>query len=129
MDIPQDLRYSEEHEWAKVENGRVRVGITDYAQEQLGDVVYVELPDVGDTVSFMEPFGVIESVKAASDLFSPVSGEVVEVNERLEDEPELVNEDPYGEGWMIVVEADDLSELDDLMSAAEYEAMLSESEQ
>jgi glycine cleavage system H protein len=128
MNIPQDLRYSEEHEWAKVENGRVRVGITDYAQEQLGDVVYVELPDVGDTVSFMEPFGVIESVKAASDLFSPVSGEVVEVNERLEDEPELVNEDPYGEGWMIVVEADDLSELDELMSAAEYEAMLAEQE-
>ena len=128
MSIPQGLRYSEEHEWAKVENGRVRVGITDYAQEQLGDVVYVELPDVGDSVSFMEPFGVIESVKAASDLFAPVSGTVVEVNERLEDEPELVNEDPYGEGWMIVVEADDLSELDKLMSPEEYEAMLAEQE-
>lgn len=128
MNIPQDLRYSEEHEWAKVEDGRVRVGITDYAQEQLGDVVYVELPDVGDNVSFMEPFGVIESVKAASDLFAPVSGTVVEVNERLEDEPELVNEDPYGEGWMIVVEADDLSELDKLMSPEEYEAMLAEAE-
>jgi len=128
MNIPQDLRYSEEHEWAKVEDGRVRVGITDYAQEQLGDVVYVELPDIGDNVSFMEPFGVIESVKAASDLFAPVSGTVVEVNDRLEDEPELVNEDPYGEGWMIVVEADDLSELDQLMSPEEYEAMLAEAE-
>lgn len=128
MNVPQDLRYSEEHEWAKVENGRVRVGITDYAQEQLGDVVYVELPDVGDSVAFMEPFGVIESVKAASDLFAPVSGTVVEVNERLADEPELVNEDPYGEGWMIVVEADDLSELDKLMSPEEYETMLAEAE-
>ncbi len=128
MSVPQNLRYTEEHEWAKVEDGRVRVGITDYAQEQLGDVVYVELPDVGDSVSFMEPFGVIESVKAASDLFSPISGTVVEVNGRLEDEPELVNEDPYGEGWMIVVEADDLSELDKLMSPEEYEAMLAEAE-
>lgn len=122
MEYPSDLKYTQEHEWARVEGGRATVGITDYAQGQLGDVVYVELPSPGAKVRFMETFGVVESVKAASDLFAPVSGTVVEVNERLEDQPELVNQSPYGDGWMIVVELSDPSELDKLMSADEYAA-------
>lgn len=122
MEYPSDLRYTQEHEWARVEGGRATVGITDYAQGQLGDVVYVELPSPGTKVRFMETFGVVESVKAASDLFAPVSGTVVEVNERLEDQPELVNQSPYGDGWMIVVELSDPSELNQLMSADEYAA-------
>lgn len=128
MSVPEDLRYSEEHEWARVEGELVRIGITDYAQHQLGDVVYVELPERGDSFGFMEPFGVIESVKAASDLYAPVAGTVVEINAELEDAPELVNEDPYGDGWMIVIEPDDLSDLDNLLSPAEYAAMIEEEE-
>ncbi len=128
MNVPEDLRYSEEHEWARVEGELVRIGITDYAQHQLGDVVYVELPEEGDSFGFMEPFGVIESVKAASDLYAPVAGTVVEINAELEDAPELVNEDPYGDGWMIVIEPDDLSDLDNLLSPAEYAAMIEEEE-
>ncbi len=128
MEYPSDLKYSKEHEWARVEGDRATVGITDYAQDQLGDVVYVELPSPGAEVKFMEPFGVIESVKAASDLFSPVSGSVVEVNERLEDEPELVNNSPYGDGWMIMVEMSNPSELDQLLSADEYAAYIKELE-
>lgn len=124
MSVPEDLRYSEEHEWAKVEDDLVRVGITDYAQHQLGDVVYVELPGWGDTFGFMEPFGVVESVKAASDLYAPVAGTVVEVNTELEDAPELVNEDPYGDGWMIVIEPDDLSDVDNLLSPADYATLI-----
>ncbi|MBI2875589.1 MAG: glycine cleavage system protein GcvH [Candidatus Tectomicrobia bacterium] len=124
MYIPEDLKYTREHDWARIEGNRVVVGITDYAQEELGDIVYVELPEVGSEVEHMEPFGTIESVKAVSDLFSPVSGEVVEINETLESEPELVNSDPYGEGWMLVVEMSDASELDSLMSAAEYAAYI-----
>lgn len=124
MSVPEDLRYSEEHEWAKVEDDLVRVGITDYAQHQLGDVVYVELPGGGDTFGFMEPFGVVESVKAASDLYAPVAGTVVEVNTELEDAPELVNEDPYGDGWMIVIEPDDLSDVDNLLSPADYATLI-----
>jgi len=122
MEYPSDLKYTREHEWARVEGSRAMVGITDYAQEQLGDVVYVELPSPGTKVRFMETFGVVESVKAASDLFAPVSGTVVEVNERLEDKPELVNQSPYGDGWMIVVEMSAPSELDQLLSADEYAA-------
>lgn len=129
MNIPEDLRYSKEHEWVRVEDDLVRVGITDYAQHQLGDVVYVELPEVGDSFGFMEPFGVVESVKAASDLYVPVAGTIVEVNTELEDAPELVNEDPYGDGWMLLVEPDDLAELDKLMSAAEYAAMIEAEEE
>jgi glycine cleavage system H protein len=128
MSVPQDLRYSEEHEWARQEDGQVRIGITDYAQHQLGDVVYVELPRPGDSFGQMEAFGVIESVKAASDLYAPVACSVVEVNSELEDAPELVNDDPYGDGWMILVEADDTSELDKLLSPDEYQAMIEEEE-
>lgn len=123
---PEDYRYSTEHEWAKRENGRVRVGITRFAADRLTDVVYVELPQVGSEVRFMQPFWVVESVKAASELYAPVSGRVVEVNERLRDRPELVNEDPHGEGWMIVVEATDPSELDRLMDAQAYRQHIGE---
>lgn len=128
MSVPEGLLYSEEHEWAKVEDDLVRIGITDFAQHQLGDVVYVELPEEGDSFEFMEGFGVIESVKAASDLYAPVAGTVVDVNTELEDVPELVNEDPYGDGWMVVVEPDDPAELENLLSPAEYSAMIEEEE-
>jgi glycine cleavage system H protein len=121
--VPPDLRYTREHEWTKVEGDRVRVGITDYAQEQLGDVVFVELPAVGAKVRSSDPFGTVESVKAVSELFSPFSGEVVEVNEVLLDKPELVNADPYGEGWMTVLRPSDQAELERLLSADEYEAL------
>lgn len=128
MSVPEDLRYSEEHEWANVEGDLVRVGITDFAQHQLGDVVYVELPQEGDSFGAMEPFGVIESVKAASDLYAPIAGTITEVNTDLEDAPELVNEDPYGEGWMLVIEPEDISEVDSLLSPSEYAAMIEEEE-
>ena len=124
MTIPSELKYSEEHEWVRVEGNRATVGITDYAQEQLGDVVYVELPEPGGEVQFLEVFGVVESVKTASDLYAPVSGAVAEINERLTDEPELVNGSPYEDGWMIVVEMSAPSELDKLMDAEAYEAFL-----
>jgi glycine cleavage system H protein len=117
---PKDLRYSTEHEWAKLERGRVRVGITRFAADRLTDVVFVELPAVGAGVRFMEPFGVVESVKAVSDLFAPLSGTVVEVNRALADAPEAVNADPYGKGWMIVVEPSDPRELDKLMPVEQY---------
>jgi len=119
FDVPDDRRYLDSHEWAHP-NGTVRVGITDFAQDELGDVVFVELPDEGDEVRAGEDFGVIESIKAVSDLYAPVSGTVTGVNGRLLDEPELVNEDPFGDGWMLEVEPADESELDDLLSAAEY---------
>jgi glycine cleavage system H protein len=121
---PTDRKYSEDHEWAKLDDGLVEVGITGYAQEQLGDIVYVELPQLGDVLEASEAFGLVESVKAASDLLAPVSGEVVAINEDLVDKPELVNEDAYGEGWMLKVQADDEAEMDDLMTAEEYEAFL-----
>ncbi|MFQ6015961.1 MAG: glycine cleavage system protein GcvH [Anaerolineae bacterium] len=124
MEIPKELKYTEEHEWVKVEGGLCVVGITDYAQDQLGDVVYVELNPVGSTVEQLKPFGVIESVKAASDLYSPLSGEIAEVNEELFDLPELVNQDPYGQGWMIKLRPSDLSEMDKLLTAEGYEAFL-----
>ncbi len=120
MSVPTNLKYTQEHEWARVEGNRATVGITDYAQHQLGDVVYVELPKVGATVQAMKPFGVVESVKAASDLFSPVSGKVVEVNSALTDSPEAVNESPYENGWMIVVELSKPEELDALMAPTAY---------
>jgi glycine cleavage system H protein len=120
FETPDDCRYLESHEWARTENGTVRFGVTDFAQDELGDVVFVELPAAGDTVEQEGDFGVIESIKAVSDLYAPVSGTVTETNETLIDEPELVNEDPYGEGWMLVVEPDDKSELDDLLSPEEY---------
>ncbi len=122
--VPVDLKYTREHEWTKVEGDRARIGITDFAQEQLGDVVFVELPKVGARVTAMQSFGVVESVKAVSDLFAPLSGEVVEVNGELPKKPETVNADPYGQGWMIVVRYADAKELDTLMSAAEYEKLI-----
>ena len=120
MNVPAELKYSEEHEWAKVEGNRVTIGITDFAQNELGDIVFVELPQVGDTVEFGEPFGSVESVKTVSELYSPVTGKVVAVNGELNDAPEKVNEAPYGDGWMIVVEFTDASELDKLWSADKY---------
>lgn len=129
MPSPKDLRYTKEHEWVRVEDGTGTVGITDYAQDQLGDIVYVKLPEIGTTVRQMEPFGEIESVKAVSDLYSPVSGEVVEVNAELEERPELVNLDPYGRGWMIRVRLSDPSELERLMTADEYDAYVAEEAQ
>ena len=126
MEIPKGLRYSQEHEWVAVEDGIATVGVTDYAQEQLGDVVYVELPEVGAQVTKDEPFGVVESVKAVSDIFAPVSGTVTEVNKPLADSPETVNEDPYADAWMIRVEMSDPGELEDLMSAEEYQTFLEE---
>ena len=122
--VPADRRYTEEHEWAMVDGGEVVVGISDFAQHELGDVVYVELPKVGARVTALEEFGVVESVKAASDLFSPLSGEVADVNAELSDHPELVNESPYDRGWMLRVRPDDLAELDALMDAAAYRALI-----
>jgi glycine cleavage system H protein len=121
---PADRRYTNDHEWAKMDEGLVGVGITDYAQEQLGDIVYVELPQPGDTVQKAESFGIVESVKAASDLLAPIEGEVVAVNEELADRPELVNEDPYETGWMLKVQPEDEAQLENLMSAEEYGAFL-----
>src|SRR5919199_4206719 len=119
--IPEDLHYSKDHEWIRVEGDAGTVGITDHAQHSLGDVVYVELPKIGERVAAGESFGSVESVKAVSELFSPVSGEVTEVNETLNDEPEKVNADPYGAAWMIKVRMSSPGEVDKLMNAAEYE--------
>jgi glycine cleavage system H protein len=124
--VPADLRYTREHEWAKQEGGRIRVGITAYAQEQLGDVVFVELPKVGAKITAHQAFGVVESVKAVSDLFAPVSGEVVEANAELAQKPEIVNTDPYGKGWMLVVAPADAAQWEQLLTAAQYEAFLGE---
>jgi glycine cleavage system H protein len=119
-DIPQELRYTREDEWVRLEGERVVLGVTDYAQQQLGDIVFVELPAVGATVERGEPFGVVESVKAVADLFGPVSGRVVEVNATLADQPELLNQDCYGDGWMLVLEPDDPAEIEDLLPASDY---------
>jgi glycine cleavage system H protein len=121
---PAELRYTREHEWTKVEGKRARVGITHYAQDQLGDVVFVELPKVGAKVTQLKTFGVVESVKAVSDLFAPVSGVVVEVNQELTQQPERVNRDPYGTGWLVVVELSNPAEAEKLMSAQQYEEFL-----
>ncbi|MGH9321200.1 MAG: glycine cleavage system protein GcvH [Vicinamibacteria bacterium] len=122
--IPEDRKYSKEHEWIRVEGNRGTVGITDYAQNQLGDVVYVELPSAGTKLASMQVFGTIESVKAVSELFCPVSGEVIEVNQAVMDKPELVNSDPYGNAWLLVVKVEDAAQLASLMTAAEYQAYL-----
>ena len=124
--VPVDLRYTREHEWAKQEGERVRVGITHFAQEQLGDVVFVELPKSGARVRAHQTFGVVESVKAVSDLFAPVSGEIAEVNAELAQKPETVNQDPYGRGWMLVVAPADPTEWDGLLTAAQYEQFIAE---
>ncbi|QPA30575.1 glycine cleavage system protein GcvH [Thermaerobacillus caldiproteolyticus] len=126
MNTPKELRYSEEHEWVRVEGDKVRIGITDFAQSELGDIVFVELPEVGAEITANEPFGSVESVKTVSELYAPVSGKVVEVNEALNDNPEFVNESPYEKAWMIVVEPSDLSEVDNLLTAEQYEAMINE---
>ena len=123
MDVPADRRYSAEHEWALIEDdGIVRIGISEFAQHELGDVIYVELPKVGTRVKQKDQMGEIESVKAVSDLFSPVTGEVVEVNAAVKDKPELVNEDPYNGGWLVKVKPDDAGELDALMDSAAYQS-------
>ena len=119
--VPEDLHYSKDHEWIRVEGDVGTIGITDHAQHSLGDVVYVELPKVGESFAAHEPFGSVESVKAVSEIFSPVGGEITEVNESLQDEPEKVNADPYGEGWMIRVRMSNPGEVDSLLNAAEYE--------
>ena len=120
MNFPENLKFSKEHEWVLVEGDVALIGITEYAQSELGDVVYVELPDVGEKITKDDPFGSVESVKAVSDLFAPVSGAVIEVNDSLPDNPELVNEDFYGDGWMIKVQMSDKEELKDLLAADEY---------
>ncbi len=123
---PTDRKYTSEHEWVKIEEGSLALaGITEFAQDQLGDIVYFDLPQPGSTVTHLQKMGEVESVKAVSDLFSPVTGEVVEVNQRLRDHPELANEDPLGEGWLLRVSVNDLSELDQLMSAEEYGSYIS----
>jgi glycine cleavage system H protein len=126
MDIPDDLRYTKEHEWASIEGKIVTVGITDYAQDQLGDIVYVELPEEGATAKSDEPFGVVESVKAVSDIYAPVSGKVVEANHSLGDTPELLNEDPYNEAWLVKIEVASAKEFNALLSADEYREFLEE---
>ncbi len=124
---PTDRRYTKEHEWVKIEQELALIGITDFAQDQLGDVVYVELPNVGDRVEMMKPFGVIESVKTASDLYAPVSGEVIEVNRSLVDEPQVVNDAPYERGWLIKVKPDDAAQVEELMTAEQYAENVGES--
>jgi glycine cleavage system H protein len=126
MTIPAELRYTREHEWARREGDRLRVGITAFAQEQLGDVVFVELPKVGAAVTARQSFGVVESVKAVSDLFAPVSGSVAEINGDLTKAPEIVNQDPYGRGWMIVITPARPDEWNDLLTASQYEEFLAQ---
>jgi len=126
MNIPEDLRYSKEHEWARQEGVFVWVGISDYAQSELGDVVYIDLPAVGDHFKQNDIFGSIEAVKAASDLYCPVAGEIVEVNNDITDSPETINKDPYNDGWMIKLKIDDLEEFNNLMDASEYLAHISD---
>ncbi len=124
FEVPTDCRYLDTHEWARREDGTVRVGISDFAQDELGDVVFVELPDEGDAVTAGEAFGVVESIKAVSDIYAPVSGDVTATNDDLVDRPELVNEDPYGEGWMIEVDPADSEEFDDLLSPDAYDQQI-----
>jgi glycine cleavage system H protein len=126
MEFPEQLRYSKEHEWVAVDAGRARVGITDYAQDALGDVVFVQLPDVGGNVSAMASIAEVESTKSVSDIYAPVGGTVVEVNTALESTPEQLNQDPYGEGWIFVIEMSDPSEVDRLLDAAGYRSLVEE---
>jgi glycine cleavage system H protein len=126
LSILKDLKYTKEHEWVKQEDGTVRIGITDFAQAELGDIVFVELPEVDDEIKKNEPFGSVESVKTVSELYAPISGKVVAINEDLSDSPEFVNESPYEKAWMIIVEPSDSSELDELLSADQYEATINE---
>ncbi len=124
MNVPEDLRYSADHEWVKVEGDRVRIGITDYAQDALGDVVYVQVPMLGTTVKAGESFSEVESTKSVSDIYAPVTGTIVEVNSDLADAPQHMNEDPYGDGWICAIELADRSEIDSLLDAAGYRALI-----
>lgn len=124
MNTPKDLRYTKEHEWVKIEGNKVTIGITDFAQSELGDIVFVELPEVGDEISKDQPFGSVESVKTVSELYAPVSGKVVAVNEELSDSPEFVNESPYETAWMITIELSDEAELEELMTVDAYVALI-----
>ena len=124
MNIPAELKYTKDHEWVKIDGDTVTVGITDFAQSELGDIVYVEVETVDETLTIEEVFGTVEAVKTVSDLFIPVSGEIIEFNESLEDEPEKVNTDPYGDGWMVKIKCSDTSEFDNLMSADDYKALI-----
>ncbi|MDN7243564.1 glycine cleavage system protein GcvH [Planococcus sp. N028] len=126
MNTPQELRYSKEHEWVKLENGTARIGITHFAQAELGDIVFVELPQVGDELKKDQPFGSVESVKTVSELYAPISGRVVEVNSELDDSPEFVNESPYEQAWMVVIEEVVEAEVNELMTAEQYEKMINE---
>ncbi|MEP6475826.1 MAG: glycine cleavage system protein GcvH [Actinomycetota bacterium] len=126
MDYPQDVRYTRQHEWARIEDGRVRIGITDYAQDALGDVVYVDLPEAGTTLAADQSFGEVESTKSVSDVYSPVAGTVVEKNLLLDEHPELVNQQPYGDGWLLVLDPADTTDAAALMDAAAYQAFLEE---
>jgi glycine cleavage system H protein len=126
MEFPEDLKYTREHEWVSIEGNVATIGITDHAQQQLGDVVFVELPAIGERVEKADAFGVVESTKAVSDVYAPVSGEIAEVNDDLPDNPELLNEDPYGDGWMVKITLGDRGDLDDLMSAEEYRKFVEE---
>src|SRR5207248_140913 len=124
MNVPDDLRYSKDHEWVRLEDGRVRIGITDYAQDALGDVVFVQIPEIGSRVVAGDSFSEVESTKSVSDIYAPVSGAVVEVNHELADAPQRVNEDPYGEGWLVVIEPDDAGQVDELLDAGAYRALI-----
>jgi len=124
MNIPEELKYTEEHEWVKIEDNIATIGITDFAQGELGDIVYLEIDSLDNEIAINEVFGTVEAVKTVSDLFMPVGGKVIEMNSTLEDKPELVNEDPYGEGWIIKIDISDLSEVDSLLSPEEYKNMI-----
>ena len=126
MNVPAELKYTKEHEWIKIDGSVATIGITDWAQSELGDIVFVELPEVGADVAQMEAFGTIEAVKAVSELFSPISGKVVEINGALEDDPMVINRDAYGEGWMIKVELSDTSQLEQLLDANGYKELIQE---
>ncbi len=126
MEVPEELKYSEDHEWVLVEEDVALVGITDFAQEQLGEIIFLELPEVGEQLEAGKPFGVVESTKAVSDIYAPVSGEVIEVNDDLPDSPDIINTSPYEDGWLVKVKLLDPSELDDLLDASAYEVLIEE---
>jgi len=126
MNFPEDLKYSKEHEWVRVSGNIATIGISDYAQDQLGEIVFVELPDEGEEFEKDDAFGVVESVKSVNDIYAPLTGRIVEVNDPVVDSPEIVNEDPYAEGWLVKIEVSDPKELGELMSAKEYEAYIKE---
>ena len=124
MDLPQNLKYTKEHEWVKIDGDLLIVGITDHAQSELGDIIFIEFPDLNQAISKDEPFGTIEAVKTVADLFAPVSGKIIEINQDLEDNPELVNSDPYGEGWIVKITDFDKSQLDALLDSNNYEEII-----